>query len=179
MVSRWRIYRGMSARLSRKAAVHYWDRFCLFIAFIDGLGPNDCSSVWDYLAIENVERFFSHLGEGIEKKGGKKEPASSGWLDTVKRTINSFPYCFVWPYLTAEQWEVYSERMASAKAQALKAAQSMAKQKSRGDLFVPDPNRCIGFMESLNSPWPSWTRPTFPWRTVSIHRNRSSFCTLV
>ena len=28
-----------SARLSRKTAVHYWDRFCLFIALLTDLDP--------------------------------------------------------------------------------------------------------------------------------------------
>lgn len=32
------------------------------------------------------------------------EPASSGWLDTVKRTLNLLAYCFVWPHVTEEQW---------------------------------------------------------------------------
>lgn len=62
-------------------SVQYWDRFCLFVSFMDGLGPNKFSAVWDYLAVGNVERYFSHLGEGIEKKGGRKEPTClDGWI---------------------------------------------------------------------------------------------------
>ena len=53
------------------------------------------------------------------------EAPSSGWLGTVKRTPNSIAYCFVFPRLTEQQWEVYSTRMLNAKSLALREAISL------------------------------------------------------
>ena len=68
---------------------------------------------------------FGLVGWGIKKKGGKVEAPSSGWLGTVKRTPNSIAYCFVFPRLTEQQWEVYSTRMLNAKSLALREAISL------------------------------------------------------
>jgi hypothetical protein len=132
-----------SAKLSDKVAVSYWNRFCLFVAFVDTTFAV-FGSAWDYLSAEHVEAYFSHLGCGVPKKGGRLEPASSGWLDTVKRTFNSMAGCFVWPHMDDQQWAVYSDRTLQANVLALNAAQTMARQKMRGDIFVPDHHRQFG-----------------------------------
>ena len=124
----------------RSAAVSYWNRFCLFVVFVDTTFAV-FGSAWDYLSAEHVEAYFSHLGCGVPKKGGRLEPASSGWLDTVKRTFDSMADCFVCPHMDDQQWAVYSDRTLQAKVLALKAAQTMARQKVRGDILVPDHHR--------------------------------------
>ena len=126
-----------SARLSDKSAASYWNRFLLYVAFVnERFGKQD--TVRAYLDAAFIEAYFSSIGEGVMKKGGSKEPASSHWIDTVKRTLNSITYCFLWPHLTQEQWLVYENRILQAKILASKAAQTMARQRQRGDLFVAD-----------------------------------------
>ena len=136
-----------SAKLSDKSATEYWNRFCLFVAFIDeNGGPHD--SVWAYMDAPYLERYFSHIGEGVEKKA-KMEPASSGWIDTVKRTMNSLAGCFVWPYVTEDQWTVYVGRIDQARTLCLKAAQAMGRTEPKVTSLSPMPTG--QFHKSINS----------------------------
>ena len=146
--------RLLSARLAASTAKSYWHRFQLFVAFVEKREGQQ-KKVLDYMQIDRVEACFSSLGEGIVKKGGKVEPPSSGWLDTVKRTLNSIAYCFVFPEVTDETWATYMNRMLNAKSFALKGAQSMGRAKQRGDFFVVDPNRADGGF-FVKAPEPTW-----------------------
>ena len=139
-----------SARLSDKSAAIYWQRFLLYVAWVDerhqgAEGQNAYATAAEYLNIEDLELYFAHLGnEPVIGSGGDKRPASSGWLDTVKRNLNSLCTCFVWPTLTEEDWVQFKRRLDNAKAGSLKGTQEQATLKRRGDAWVLDVTRPEG-----------------------------------
>ena len=85
-----------SPRLSDGVAAAYWNRFLLIAGWMDEHQGGPFDTVQEYLTAENLEAFWSFLGEkGVEKKGGKRVPASSGWVDSLQRVLNSLLYCFL------------------------------------------------------------------------------------
>ena len=54
-------------------------------------------------------RPFTRSTGGSKAQGGKRVPASSGWVDSLQRVINSLLYCFVWPTMEEKSFTILQD----------------------------------------------------------------------
>lgn len=70
-----------SAKLKTSTAGTYWDRFCLFVKFVDEQRKqeNSCKSVAEYMAVLNVEAYF-HMLATTPLRSNQNLSGSSLWV---------------------------------------------------------------------------------------------------
>jgi hypothetical protein len=135
-----------SATLSDEVAGSYWNRFLLFVRFVDDNADRSPAhgTVREYLQIKHLEAYFKHLAATPIKTKSRETPVSTGWLDAVKRALNSLADVFVRPDCTPHEWAAYTLRSQTAKSKAVKDTQAAPKPRRADDQFEPDPSRPDG-----------------------------------
>jgi hypothetical protein len=126
------------ARLSNPGAATAWERFLCFVQFTDeclGAQPGQPSPgclprVVDYLDMGYVNAYFEYYRDADKVTKNYKGPFSSGWIETIQRTLSALRDPFLKPALAPEALQTWKAEFKQAVAQAKTEAESSVATKS-------------------------------------------------